>query len=435
MSNNSIHNNETLFQHEHCMPMCVYQGQHADQDMVQCCLCTRWYHYECVALDTNHDSFWPCPYCRTISAEIRTIKSNQQDFKESLNFLRKTITKLHSSLEVANRQLDHKTIECDRMAQENAALRQRIDTLVTEQSKRNWEKFTTKKSLLVGDSTVKDIDERKLRNTKVICLQGGRIDTVHEVIQTRNEKYDNVTLCVGSNDCTDEVEDLDTLIPKYKELISSTQRLVTHPKQIVVSSVLPRCKEPKVQEFIDDFNEDLEKLAMEKGATFVNNDREFKLLNRSPNAALFLQDGIHPTYNAINCLAKNLQLDVSPRNKDDVCKRWGGRQRGTWNSHKQMRQTHPNQNRYHPHTSPRHQMTPTQGQSSGHHQSRLRHSPEHYKTNGPRTKFHSQNRPKCWNCGEANHMARNCRHRQSVTCHQCGEKGHKLKFCGHNRQY
>ena len=432
-----MENNDPVFQHEHCMPMCVYQGEQADKEMVQCCLCTRWYHNECVALDTNYESFWPCPYCRNISAELRTIKNNQRDFKDSLNFMRKTITKLHNSLESANRQLDLKTIECDRITHENAALRQRIDTLVAEQSRRSWEKFTTKKSLLVGDSTIKDIDERKLRNTKVICLQGGRIDTVHEAIQTRTDKYDNVTLCVGSNDCTDEIEDLDTLIPKYKELISSAQRLVTHPNQIVISSVLPRCKEPKVQEFIDDFNEDLEKLARDKGAKFVNNDQEFKLFNRSPNAALFLQDGIHPTYKATNCLAKNLQLEANLKHKNDICKRQGGGQKRIWNAqhNNQMRQTRPSQGRTYQHSSPGHQMPHRHGQRSAYHGSRFRPLNEHYKTYDPKTNYHSQNRPKCWNCGESNHMARNCRHRQSVTCHQCGENGHKSKFCSFNSQY
>ena len=414
MANNSVDNNDTVFQHEHCMPMCVHQGEHADKDMVQCCLCTRWYHYECVALDTNHDSFWPCPYCRTLSAEIRTIKNNQNEFKETLNFLRKTITKLHSSLEVANRHLDHKTVECDRLAQENAALRQRIDNLVTEQSKCKWEKFTSKKSLLVGDSTIKDIDERKLHNTKVICLQGGRIDTVHEVIQNRTDKYDNVTLCVGSNDCADEVEDLDTLIPKYKDLISSTQRLVSHPNQIVVSSVLPRCKEPKVQEFIEDFNEDLEKLATEKGVKFVNNDREFKLLNRSPNEALFLPDGIHPTYQATNCLGRNLKLEVNRRNHGDICKRNGVRQHTNRNNQ--------NYRRSYPHDSQPQHASQT--------------SSNRYRGDGPNRQAHqNKNRPKCWNCGESNHMARNCRHGRTLTCHKCGEQGHKSKFCSLDNHY
>ena len=300
--------------------------------------------------------------------------------------------------------------------------------MVTEQQKSNWEKFTTRKSLLVGDSTIKDIDERKLHNTKVICLQGGRIESVHNAIQTRTDKYENVTLSVGSNYCTDEVEDLDTLIPKYRELISSAQRLVTHPNKIVISSVLPRCNEPKVQEFIEDFNEDLEKLANEKGASFVNNDREFKLLNRSPNEALFLQDGIHPTYKATNCLGRNLKLQINPRNHGDICKRNGSRQHTNRNN-----QTY---RRSYPHHSPQQQETQYRGQRSRQPGNHGRAFPNRFRDDGSNNPaYQSKNRPKCWNCGESNHMARNCRHGRTLTCHKCGENGHKSKFSSFDNYY
>ena len=351
--------------------------------------------------------------------------------------MRKTITKLHNSLESANRQLDIKTIECDKMAQENAALRQRIDAMVTEQNKQSWKQFTTKKSLLVGDSTIKDIDEKKLKNTKVICLQGGRIDAVHEVIQTRPDKYDTVTMCVGSNDCTDDLEDLDTLIPKYKDLINSAQRLVTHPNQIVVSSVLPRCKEPEVQEFIDDFNEDLKKLSAEKGATFIDNDKEFKLLNKAPNEALFLSDGIHPTFKATNSLARSLKLDVNHRHRNNICKNQGGRPKQPWN-----RSNNDNRNKQntitpssgYPRLHPKYPNDQQRRNWGGHTMA----SPHLRYRDSPSTQsrpYNKSQRPRCWNCGENNHVARNCRHGHAVKCHHCGENGHKIKFCYLNRNY
>ena len=245
-------------------------------------------------------------------------------------------------------------------------------------------------------------------------------------------------MCVGSNDCTDDIEDLDTLIPKYSDLLSSAQRLVSSPNQIVVSSVLPRCKEPKVQEFIDDFNEDLMKLTSEKGATFINNDKEFKLLNKAPNEALFLSDGVHPTFKATNCLAHNLKLDVNPKHRDNICKYRSGRRKETWN--KPSYENRNNQNHATPHPGgSRRQMTFSREQRWRNSSGRITESPHSYRndySNTQKRPHDRSHRPRCWNCGESNHVARNCRHAHALECHHCGQSGHKQKFCGlTNRHY
>ena len=35
----------------------------------------------------------------------------------------------------------------------------------------------------------------------------------------------------------------------------------------------------------------------------------------------------------------------------------------------------------------------------------------------------------CWNCGEQNHVAKNCKHGCKLQCNSCYEYGHKAKFC------
>jgi hypothetical protein len=35
----------------------------------------------------------------------------------------------------------------------------------------------------------------------------------------------------------------------------------------------------------------------------------------------------------------------------------------------------------------------------------------------------------CWNCGEHNHIAKNCRHGQRISCYKCSGLGHKEKYC------
>ena len=410
----------------HCMPMCVHDGKEAEKEMIQCCLCTKWYHNECVALDPNFQAFWPCPFCRSLAAEIRHIKSSQNDMREALNIVRRTTTKLYKSLESANKQLNLKNKECDDLSDENAKLRTKIDELISENARLLWQGFANRNSLLIGDSVIREIDPSKLHNTEVLCLPGGRIENAREALQSKIGSFSNVTLCVGSNDCTDDVEDLESLIPKYKELISIAQKKVPSPKQVVVSSILPRCDEPQVQDFIDDFNEDLEQLARESGAAFVNNSDNFKLMNGSPNEALFLNDGVHPTYKATNNLARNLGLITHPKHQFDVCKRVKRKHRSQFvqdgsTDRRPVNPTNRNQ-KQRPVDRPQPSARSYDRNTHRHQRSFTRATP--HSQHG-----HDFENPHCWNCGEQNHVARRCRHAQPLSCYQCGKSGHKAKFC------
>ena len=75
------------------------------------------------------------------------------------------------------------------------------------------------RSLLVGTSIIKNVDEWKLKNTTVICLRGGHISDFRASLARlpTGTHYDRTVLDVGGNDCADE-RDSHEVVEMYREL-------------------------------------------------------------------------------------------------------------------------------------------------------------------------------------------------------------------------
>ncbi|CAH1794957.1 unnamed protein product, partial [Owenia fusiformis] len=106
------------------------------------------------------------------------------------------------------------------------------------------------KSLLIGSSIVRDIDEAKLNNTEVICIRGGKISDIHKKLLTMKREFDHIYLQVGSNDCS-EREDVKLISEDYTLLIRTAKQCSS---SVTVSSVTPRIGATQTQERIDQLN-------------------------------------------------------------------------------------------------------------------------------------------------------------------------------------
>ena len=364
---------------------------------IQCTVCFNWYHDDCVGVGKNElVGAWPCPPCRMVPSYVKQMFA-------MVSSLTATVNDLKVVCETSADQLIKLKREYEDMRTENDDLKRQIEELTRKIKEKEKEVFTEGNCchLVIGDSLLRSVDESKLQNTTVQCLQGAEVSDVLQRLNENDDFFMDVTVCVGTNDCSNDgnftaVAVTDT----YRQLIDVASKKVQDISKVKVVSIPPRGDDPSKQERVASLNASLCNLAQETGAKFINNDPVFTLQDGTPNDGYMCRDNLHLNVNGTNRLAKNMGLLVKEQFKGNVCKDNGVqiKPRNDWAKVAQR---------------PVLTQRSTQGRYNQHHQS----------TNG-------QIKRKCWNCGETNHNSYNCRHGHPIKCNQCHSLGHKAKFCG-----
>ena len=200
--------------------------------------------------------------------------------------------------------------ENQRLAAENAKLTTRL-------SRKAWEAFTSQPALLIGDSLLRDIDENKIKKTKVTSLAGAKIVDITEHLTNDAAHYRQVVICVGTNNCADDIH-IDQLTQQYEELVRVAADKVSSTDDIIISNVPPRTDKVERQRHVEELNSLLQDLATKVGARYISHDLSFRLADGQPNDGYLLADGLHLSNRGCNRLVLNLGLTTT---KSDVTKR------------------------------------------------------------------------------------------------------------------
>jgi len=139
------------------------------------------------------------------------------------------------------RQLKKCTEDFTKLQTENAALRGKVE-LLTEKVQESVTECISKdrRSLLIGDSVVENIDPAKLNATQVISVPAGDVSDLVKKLDEDDEKYAKVFICAGSNACSTLPLDVDATTNNLKSLIDTAVKKVVTPSNVVVSSIPPR---------------------------------------------------------------------------------------------------------------------------------------------------------------------------------------------------
>ena len=141
-----------------------------------------------------------------------------QNIQEMMTALTNAIDAISTTNTQIVKQLREKDTQIAALTEDNRHLTKEIASLNTRMSKKAWEAFISKQALIIGDSRLKSIDDKKLQKTKVKSLPGAKISDITNYLTNDADHYRQVVICVGTNDCDGEMN-VDLLAQQYEELV------------------------------------------------------------------------------------------------------------------------------------------------------------------------------------------------------------------------
>ena len=350
------------------------------------------------------------------------------------------LSKFVSKYEETELKLAEKITETAHLQDENIRLRQRLNTnekenrsleqdLLGETMKTNTEELREQNhgTLLTGSSIIRDINQKDFDiDTEPICIRGGHVSDITAALLNKpdNEKYDNIILQVGSNNCTNTFFNPEDFKDDFQILVKTAQSKCNNA---VISSMYPRLDDKFGS--IATGNETLSKIASDENCFCIDNDDCFRLQpTDSINVTMYNADGVHLNNRGTYKLAENLGIRCIQENyvnRDSKV----GRARGEHNhahrrkehdSNSQVRSRHSDGDVRHNHQNVRrHNSGQSDRRNASYAQSntyRL-NGQKHYRRRYSHDDYvNSKSDVLCWYCGESNYVSKNCRHGDYILC-------------------
>jgi len=212
---------------------------------------------------------------------------------------------------------------------ERSRLQARVTELTRELSAAAWQGFTGKapqpapppspvvastpvtppppppptRSLLLGNSLLRNVDPSRLRDTEVRAVSGATVaQLTAEVEKLQNGHYKTLYLVAGTRELMELEED--GVLSQFSSLIDKAKLKA----QNVTLCSIPHRVDQDVHIKTDSINKDLKKLSANKGITFVDADNQLLLRDGSINAAALVHDGIHLSKHGVDGLIKTLRV-------------------------------------------------------------------------------------------------------------------------------
>ena len=216
-------------------------------------------------------------------------------------------------IEEKSKTIEEKSKTIEEKTNEVSKLREEIAKLTNELSLRCWGN-KLKKSLLLGDSLVRDIDSNKLENTDVKVLPNGTIKEAVDYLNQADELLNIIYICLGKDVCSQEVIDPEEIKDCYENLLTVAK---TKGNKIVVSGILPRLDNEVRAKNVECLNTVLASICLANDITFIDHNDCFMLRHGEINDGYLLPDGLHLTKPGTQRLVKNLNI---PTKSSDVCR-------------------------------------------------------------------------------------------------------------------
>ena len=230
---------------------------------------------------------------------------------------------------------------------------------------------------------------------------------IHDVIShdsnemhASGKKYDIVYVVAGSNDCTKQQNTSETIAQSARAVADAALQL---SQRVVLSSILPRTDDHTAQLKAENTNINLKRMCdQDTKLTFCDNDRNFRLADKSIDELVLWKDKHHLRYVGSERLIKNLNINATICKRQRVKNTFQQNQwyNGQWPSNANDNRRNWNQFNFHSNTDSRSRDTWNNGYTST-----------------------------CDTCHRYGHSTYSCPVTANMHCFKCGSRGHLQKHC------
>ena len=215
---------------KHCTEGCKVKNS---DNMVRCCVCAHWYHMKCFKLsEADISGVWPCFKCRNMARDIRSDNDKIVVLTELVQTLVTSMEGNSDNLRTIKSQYAQMEDDNKLLKRKNEALETEVKELKRRLNSAEHQTSTAKKTLILGSSLVRNLDEHKLHDTEVLCLRGAKVANLAkelEMVRSSPRTYSRILLLGGRNDASQDEEhvDLEQAISQYKTMVNTAKEILT----------------------------------------------------------------------------------------------------------------------------------------------------------------------------------------------------------------
>ena len=213
----------------HCSMKCKY-GRRDAKDMVGCSLCYTWYHEDCIGYhySRNTDShWWLCIKCRQMPNTLVTLNDTVLQLSGYVSQLvdqNKILTEMVNELKQSNSKIKAEQSNIQKS---------------TDQDRNSREISNDSPSLILGDSTIRDVvpnDEHRL----YVCSKDGAktSDILAMLKKVKQNAYGDIMIHVGTNDTATKYPE--TKIVENVSSILDVAKDKSRTGNVTLSGICPR---------------------------------------------------------------------------------------------------------------------------------------------------------------------------------------------------
>ena len=247
---------------------------------------------------------------KKISENLERFKERQEELNENFtkhlknsnDELKRINSELQEQLNERNEHLQDVENVLKNQQEDISSLKLKLKDLETQYGPNSKTNETPTSSLLIGNVPLPDVCRHLETDVEVTCLPDASLEDLQAAISKDEQKYKDIYLITGNKLGSSDIE---TLVPKYKDLINATRNKAT---KVIVSSVLPSVENEDFNDKIQHLNKALEASCDEAGLVFINNDFTFKYMNGTVNEDCFDDEGADLSELGIKKMLKNLGL-------------------------------------------------------------------------------------------------------------------------------